>query len=543
MRMKKLLLTVVAGLTFGLLAAKDDIPKVPIWDRIELTFDSPVAYDRPVYDVALQVTFVAPSGKQYPSDGFWDGENRWRVRFMPNEKGKWSYRTVCSDAANSGLHDRSGTFVCTKNRSSLPIYRNGKIVHRKGDYYLSYADGTPFFYLGCTAWNGALRSTDEEWETYLQHRKQHAYTVIQFVTTQWRGLPASELDPPAFSGEDPIRINPLFFQRLDRKIDRINRMGLVAAPIMLWAIPGDENPGYKLPVESAVKLAAYIKARYEAYHVIWNLGGDGNFTGSNLAKWQEIGRRVFGEGKNAVGNVVTLHPGGRRWYGNDYDGEEWLSMISYQTGHSNSESTIRWKTQGPVVENWARLKPRPIIDTEPVYEAQGEPGNAYEVRKSIFWGMFSAPVAGVGYGAWSTWPWLRVGEKSFNHGMKKPSQYDWKDGIESSGSIQVGRLHAFFDRFAWWKLRPQADLLEDNGASEHVSRTMMVVADDKAETILVYVPTAQRVAVKNERNRRFKKASWYYPATGLYEKAELSYTEDRIETESHSDEDAILVLQ
>ena len=41
MRMKKLLLTVVAGLTFGLLAAKDDIPKVPIWDRIELTFDSP----------------------------------------------------------------------------------------------------------------------------------------------------------------------------------------------------------------------------------------------------------------------------------------------------------------------------------------------------------------------------------------------------------------------------------------------------------------------------------------------------------------------
>ena len=71
----------------------------------------------------------------------------------------------------------------------------------------------------------------------------------------------------------------------------------------------------------------------------------------------------------------------------------------------------------------------------------------------------------------------------------------------------------------------------------------MVVADDKAETILVYVPTAQRVAVKNERNRRFKKASWYYPATGLYEKAELSYTENRIETESHSDEDAILVLQ
>lgn len=120
--MKKLLLTVVAGLAFGLLTAKEDVPKVPIWDRFELTFDSPAAYDRPVYDVILQVTFVAPSGKQYSSEGFWDGENRWMVRFMPNEKGRWSYRTVCSDPANSGLHDRSGTFVCTKNRSSLPIY-------------------------------------------------------------------------------------------------------------------------------------------------------------------------------------------------------------------------------------------------------------------------------------------------------------------------------------------------------------------------------------------------------------------------------------
>ena len=85
--------------------------------------------------------------------------------------------------------------------------------------------------------------------------------------------------------------------------------------------------------------------------------------------------------------------------------------------------------------------------------------------------------------------------------------------------------------------------MEDNGAFEHVARMMMVVADDQGELILVYVPSAQRVVVKNERNRRFKKASWYYPATGLYEKAELSYTENRIETESHSDEDAILVLQ
>lgn len=30
---------------------------------------------------------------------------------------------------------------------------------------------------------------------------------------------------------------PSFFQRLDRKVDRINEHGLVAAPVLLWALP------------------------------------------------------------------------------------------------------------------------------------------------------------------------------------------------------------------------------------------------------------------------------------------------------------------
>lgn len=512
------------------------------WEPIEITFSSVVAYDNPVYDAVLESTFVSPSGEQHHVEGFWDGGNNWKIRFMPNEKGVWHYRTHCTDTANHTLHNQSGTFRCRKNKSRLEIYEHGKVTHEAGNYHITHADGTPFFYLGCTAWNGAMRSTDGEWATYLKHRRANNYSVIQFVTTQWRGLPPEALEEIAFTGVEPINVNPVFFQQLDKKVEQINAAGLVAAPIMLWAWSGKGNPGKDLPVPSAVKLAKYIKARYDAYHVIWNLGGDGVFTGDNEARWKQIGHEVFGD-RRANQSMVTLHTAGFQWYGRAYDGASWLDMISYQTGHTNSANAVRWKTRGPVVSDWKDLTPRPIIDTEPAYEGQGERENDYEVRKSSLWSLFSAPVAGVGYGAWSTWPWLRVGETSYNHGMKEPSKYDWEDGINSKASIQIGRLPAFFNQFEWWRLKPARDVVTSQREGDQVLNTISVLTDEDAGVMLVYVPVAQTFELTYENAEQIKDAVWYYPATGTYESADVDRSNNIIEAMSKSDTDVILVLK
>ena len=94
--------------------------------------------------------------------------------------------------------------------------------------YLTHADGTPFFWLACTAWNGALRLTDTEWDQYLRQRVENNYTAVQFVTTQWRGCEKSSEGLVAFEGCGRIRVNPDFFKLIDRKIDRVNEFGLVA---------------------------------------------------------------------------------------------------------------------------------------------------------------------------------------------------------------------------------------------------------------------------------------------------------------------------
>src|SRR2546423_9241603 len=76
---------------------------VPKWERFEQTLESSANYSNPAQEAKLTATFTSPSGEKFTVPGFWDGGKTWRVRFSPNKEGKWTFTTVCSDAANKGL--------------------------------------------------------------------------------------------------------------------------------------------------------------------------------------------------------------------------------------------------------------------------------------------------------------------------------------------------------------------------------------------------------------------------------------------------------
>src|SRR5258708_5452747 len=99
----------------ALLAAADSkpLPQVPQWGRFEQAFRSPVAYANPVQDAVLNVTFTSPLGETLKVNGFWDGVKTWRVRFAPDQPGKWTFKTAFSDRTNGALHNIAGEFLCT----------------------------------------------------------------------------------------------------------------------------------------------------------------------------------------------------------------------------------------------------------------------------------------------------------------------------------------------------------------------------------------------------------------------------------------------
>ncbi len=515
--------------------------QTPVWTIFEKEFTSAKSYNNPLYDLQrFAVTFQSPTGKICTVNGFWDGERTWKVRFQPGETGTWAYRSVASDTLNTGLHGIKGTFESTPSNDQRDIYAKGTIVRSEGSYYLSHANGDPFFLAACTAWNGTLKSTEAEWDTYLADRVKNQYNVIQFAATQWRGGDKNSEGHVAFEGSGRIRINPLYFKHLDKKIDAINRHGLVAAPVLLWALPvstGREfSPGYYLPEPEAVLLANYMVARYGGHHVIWILGGDGNYINEYEQRWKNIGRAVFG--KEHPG-VVALHSMGRSWIGKEYAQESWLDIIGYQTGHSAHPNTIDWITQGPVTREWTKLPPKAIINLEPCYEDISPAIKGDEVRNASYWSVFATPVAGIAYGANAIWPWIRKGEEILNH--HKPAYLrTWDESIRLPGSIQVGKLARFIRQYDWWQLKPAPGLLVQQGTEPgaHIS----VVRSDDHHTIMAYVPVRANIKIRNPFGINYK-GSWFDPESGQTVKARLISGQGLIEAASPGEGDHVLVLE
>ena len=402
------------------------------------------------------VRFTAPSGRVKKINGFWDGGRDWKVRFCPDEKGTWTFETSCSDAQNKGLHGVKGSFECVANDSKLDIYTKGGIVRPKGCYYLTHADGTPFFFTACTAWNGALKSTEDEWLGYLTHRAEHGYNVIQFVTTQWRGCDKDAEGQVAFEGSGRIRINPDFYKRLDHKVDQINEHGLVAAPVLLWALPVAEgrelSPGYYLP-DDACDPAGSLHGRplrraprdldsrrRRPLHRRVRAAMEEHRPG-------RLRRRASGRRRSASAGAT---PGSATLTRT----RDWLDLIGYQSSHSAAQGTVDWITKGPMAKNWDKLPARPTINLEPCYEGISDRITDRDVRNASYWSILATPTAGITYGANGIWPWLREGEEILNHG-RSAGVATWDKCLDFPASIQIGYLAEFMRTLPWWRLKPR----------------------------------------------------------------------------------------
>ncbi|MCS6953698.1 MAG: DUF4038 domain-containing protein [Bryobacteraceae bacterium] len=475
-------------------------------------------YADPLRDVEVTVEFRGPGGALHEARAFWDGERVWKVRFSPETPGEWMWRSRSSNPSDAGLEGRTGRFRVTAYRGPNELYRRGAPRLSANRRYFVHADGTPWFFLSDTAWNGALLSTREEWERYLAHRVSKRFTAVQFVLTQWRAGRADELGQVAFTGTDRIQIHPRFFQRMDAKFEAINRHGLVAVPVLLWALSSKdkESPGAWLPTDQAILLARYMVARYGAFHVIWFLGGDGDYRGANAERWKAIGRAVFPPGEPR--RPVTLHPQGMQSPWPEYKDEPWLDFFLYQSGHGSDARKWRWNaTEGPA-KDWRLDPPRPVIDGEPNYEghlsyhARARITDA-DVRRAVYYSLLAAPPAGVSYGAHGIWFWARKPEVPLDHpntGVADP----WWECLDYPGAHQMKILRDVFDSVEWWKLRPDRTLLAEDVQDPEFRAYIMPARSEDGRFALLYLPANPTVKLDLASFRGPVRGEWIDPRTG-----------------------------
>lgn len=116
------------------LAAADSSPQpVQRWGIFETQLAGPSA-GTPYINVTFGADFQF-GNRTLSVNGFYDGDGVYRLRFMPDAEGEWSFTTRSN---RPELHRRTGRFLCV-----APSAENHGPVIVRNTWHFAYADGAP----------------------------------------------------------------------------------------------------------------------------------------------------------------------------------------------------------------------------------------------------------------------------------------------------------------------------------------------------------------------------------------------------------------
>ncbi|MDQ8199714.1 DUF5060 domain-containing protein [Pelagicoccus enzymogenes] len=238
------------------------------WDCFELSFSAP-ATANPFVGVAFSATFEK-DGKRFQPDGFYDGNDVFKIRFMPNEPGIWTYRTQSNYAP---LNGKSGSFTCTPAREG----NHGPVQVRK-QYHFGYADGTAFRPFGTTSYEWWYQP-DEMRDQTLATLATSPFNKLRFLVIpnyrkEYYKGGSLELHDLPFEGDsretfDFSRFNPKFFQRLEENVLKLQDLG-IEADLILFRPYDNAKWGFdQMSMETNERYLRYLVARLAAYRNVW----------------------------------------------------------------------------------------------------------------------------------------------------------------------------------------------------------------------------------------------------------------------------------
>lgn len=256
-------------LTFTALAQQ----KVEQWGRFELVLKHE-ARGNAQMTVALRAVF-SNADTSFKVSGFYDGDNTFRVRFMPQETGTWTYKTVSNVPA---LNNQKGSFECLK--ASAPNHGMVKVANT---FDFSYADGKNYYPFGTTAYAWTHMSQAVQEQTLVSLRNSDFNKVRMCVFPKNYNLVKEEPELFPFmvksmtkdaNGKetrvwDYERFNPAFFQHLEKRILDLDALGIEADLILFHPYDKGRWGFDAMPNAVNVRYINYVMARLGSFKNVW----------------------------------------------------------------------------------------------------------------------------------------------------------------------------------------------------------------------------------------------------------------------------------
>ena len=290
-------------------------------------------------------------------DGFYDGEGTYRVRFMPDSEGDWSFTTRSN---RPELNGKSGRFACTK-----PSVRNRGPVVVRNTWHFGYADGMPYLPFGttCYAWTHQGDALEEQTLATLRESPFNKIRMCVFP----KSYAFNRNEPPAYAftrdaagTNDYTRVNPVFFQRLEKRVAQLQALNIEADLIVFH--PYDRWGYSNMGAENDDRYLRYLVARLAAYrNVWWSMANEWDFVKTKtLADWDRFFRIL--EESDPYQHLRSIH-NGRVLYDHS---KPWITHASIQG--DDFEKTAGWletyrkpvvfdecKYEGNIHQRWGNL--------------------------------------------------------------------------------------------------------------------------------------------------------------------------------------------
>jgi hypothetical protein len=318
------------------------------WGLFEAAFQGP-GDGNPFVDVTLDVAF-SRENRTVLAPGFYDGDGVYRVRFMPDTEGEWTYETRSNVVALNGV---TGAFRC-----GPPSSGNHGPVRVRNRWHFAYADGAPYFPFGTTCYAWTHQPLDVQRQT-LATMRASGFNKLRMAVfpkhyTFNENEPLHDIYERGRDGAlDFDRPNPIAFRHFETQVAALGEMGIEADVIIFH--PYDRWGYCTMSAEQDDRYVRYLVARLAAHrNVWWSLANEYDFLidVKPVAKWDRFFHII--EENDPARHLKSIHNGEETM---NFDHRKpWVDHVCIQNW--NVKRTTAWRN------DWGK----PIVNDELEYE-------------------------------------------------------------------------------------------------------------------------------------------------------------------------------
>jgi hypothetical protein len=335
------------------------------WGRAEIELAGP-STGNPFVDVDLSASF-RQGARTVKVHGFYDGDGKYKIRFMPDQVGAWTYETHSNRPELSG---KAGQVDVTEASAA-----NHGPVGVKNTYHFAYADGTPFWQVGTTSYAWTHQTEG------LQAQTLATLAKAPFNKLRMAVFPNQDVkNPPPrypFAGTPPkawdfTRFNPAFFRNLEQRVGQLGELGIEADLILFH--PYDK--GYwgfdEMPADVNERYLRYVVARLSAYrNVWWSMANEFDYLkAKTMPEWDSYFQTV--QANDPYQHLRSIH-NAMVFYNHT---KPWVTHVSVQSGAitEDFERAVLMrdvynkpvvydevKYEGNFSRRWGQLKPEEMV--------------------------------------------------------------------------------------------------------------------------------------------------------------------------------------